>query len=181
MAYDLSQIDLLIVDRDETAWRGLLGGLGIRQPRFVPDARRAWAALAEAQAGSAKAVDILICRWELPHSEESKGAADVAAEGGTGLDLIRELRRGAASPAPFMPAILVTATITRERVREALDAGVNEILVLPLSAKSVEARLREIIERPRKFIRGGTYFGPDRRRTARADYPGPYRRQDDKR
>lgn len=182
MVYDLSQIDLLIVECDEglvAAWRDLLNGLGIRRLRFAPDVRRAWAVLTAA-AGDEPAVDVLIARWEMPRPEEGRGDDGYAPDAGTGLDLIRQLRRDPASPVPFMPAILVTATITRERVREALDAGVNEILVLPLSAKSVETRLRELIERPRKFLRGGEYFGPDRRRTVRPDYPGPYRRGSDR-
>lgn len=174
MVYDLSQIELLIVDQEDgmaATWRSLLKGFGINQPLLAPDAASAWNLLnARRLQGGAGRIDALICRWELPGAE-----GDMV----DGLDLVRRLRNDPVSPNPFLPAIIVTATITRERVREALDAGVNELLVLPLSAKSVETRLREVIEKPRKFVRGGGYFGPDRRRFTRPDYPGPFRRGED--
>jgi two-component system chemotaxis response regulator CheY len=168
MAYDLGRLSLLIVEPDEAmagTWRRLLTALKIRDVRFLPGAAQARTLLASA-AESQLTVDILICRWELP--------------GEDGLALVRQLRRDADSPTPFLPAIIVTNEITRERVAQALQAGVHEILVPPLTPKAVEARLREIVERPRKFIRSGDYFGPDRRRQVRAGYAGPFRRTDDR-
>lgn len=181
MPYDLSRLDLLLVEPDssmQATWRSLLNGLGIRRPLCVPGAAQAWVALAD-NAGdegsdgkiSRGKIDAMVCRWELPGPD---GEND-------GLALARRLRRDPASPNPFLPIILATATVTRERVRAALDAGVNEILVLPPSAKALETRLREIIERPRKFVRGEGYFGPDRRRQVRADHAGPFRRSEDRR
>jgi len=35
------------------------------------------------------------------------------------------------------------------------------------------------VERPRAFVRCGSYFGPDRRRHQNDDYPGPWRRKED--
>ena len=169
MPYDLSRLDLLVVEAEDSmaaSWRSLLGGLGIRDPLIVTSSTQAWAAMS--RPGSRP--DIIICRWELPGMEDAM----------SGLDLARRLRSDPDSPAPFLPLIIATATITRERVREALDAGVHEVLVLPLSAKALETRLREIVDKPRKFVRGGGYFGPDRRRFARPDYPGPYRRSEEK-
>jgi CheY-like chemotaxis protein len=167
MAYDLSRLQLLIVEADEAmqaTWRGLLAGFGIRRPAMLRSSREAWATLA---AGAVPKPDLLICRWELPG-------------GDSGLDLVSRLRHDPESPAPFLPAILVTASITRERVGQALGAGVHEILVLPLSAKALESRLREVVEKPRKFIRAPGYFGPDRRRLVRPDYAGPFRRKADR-
>jgi CheY-like chemotaxis protein len=165
MAYDLSRLQVLIVEADEAmqaTWRGLLAGFGIRNAVMLHGSREAWAALA----GEAKP-DLLVCRWELP-------------AGDSGLELVVRLRQDAGSPAPFLPAIIVTGSITRERVNRALAAGVHEILVLPLSAKALESRLREVIEKPRKFVRVPGYFGPDRRRSARPDYAGPFRRRGDR-
>lgn len=170
MSYDLSRLDVLVVEAEDSmaaTWRSLFDGLGIRNPTIVASCATAWAALAM-QTGARP--DIVICRWELPGAEDAM----------SGLDLVRRLRSDPASPSPFLPVIIATATITRERVREALDVGVHEVLVLPLSAKALETRLRETIDRPRKFVRGGGYFGPDRRRFTRPDYPGPYRRDDEK-
>lgn len=178
MPYDLSRLDLLLVEADssmQATWRSLFGSLGIRPPTCVPGIAQAWAALADrpAETSTGNKIDALICRWELP--------GPVGDGGDGGIALARRIRQDPASPNPFLPIIVATSTVTRERVRAALDAGVNEILVLPPSAKALEARLREIIERPRKFVRGENYFGPDRRRQVRGDYAGPFRRGDDKR
>lgn len=180
MPYDLSRLNLLLVESDssmQAIWRSLFNSLGIRRPACVPGIAQAWAALAdtptETAAGAGGKTDVLICRWELPGPDGDSGDGGIA--------LARRIRQDPASPNPFLPIIVATSTVTRERVREALDAGVNEILVLPPSAKTLEVRLREIIERPRKFVRGENYFGPDRRRQVRGDYAGPFRRGDDKR
>lgn len=167
MAYDLSRLQPMIVEADEAmqaTWRGLLAGFGIRRALLLRGSREAWTALSSADAARP---DLLICRWELPG-------------GDSGLDLVARLRQDPESPAPFLPAIIVTGRITRERVARALAAGVHEILVLPLSAKALESRLREVVEKPRKFIRAPGYFGPDRRRQVRPDYAGPFRRKADR-
>jgi CheY-like chemotaxis protein len=172
MPYDLNRLDLLVVEPDAdlgSTWRRLLATLRIKPPTIVPSTAQAWAMLRGVpQAGGVVGarVDALICRWEL--------------SGEDGLSLISRLRRDAESPSPFLPAIIVTGTVTRDRIRQALDAGVNEVLTLPLAPRAVETRLREMVERPRKFIRGGGYFGPDRRRQVKADYAGPFRRADDR-
>ena len=50
------------------------------------------------------------------------------------------------------------------RVLQARDAGVNEFVVKPISVKSLFSRIDSLINKPRKFIRTGHFFGPDRRR-----------------
>jgi two-component system chemotaxis response regulator CheY len=173
MPYDLNRLNLLIVEPDAdvaSTWRRLMATLRIKTPEIVPDTAQAWTLLKGVpQANGSVAglrVDAVIVRWELP--------------GDDGLNLITRLRRDPDSPAPFLPAVIVTGNVTRERIRRALDAGVNEVLALPLAPKAVETRLREMVERPRKFIRDGGYFGPDRRRQVRADYAGPFRRAADR-
>lgn len=173
MLYDLNRLELLVVEPDAdvaSTWRRLMSTLRVKSPQIVPSAAQAWALLKGApQVGGSVAgmrVDALIVRWELA--------------GEDGLDLVTRLRRDPDSPAPFLPTVIVTGMVTRERIRRALDAGVNEVLALPLAPKAVESRLRELIERPRKFIREGGYFGPDRRRQVRADYAGPFRRATDR-
>lgn len=168
MPYDLNRLSLLIVESDPAVtatWRRLLTTLKIRNARFVPGVAQAWTLLGGLPKDE-PGFDVVVCRWELA--------------GEDGLGLVRRLRRDGTSPQPFLPVMLVTQTVTRERVGQALQAGVHEILVLPLVPKAVETRLREIVERPRKFIRNDSYFGPDRRRQVRPGYAGPFRRVSDK-
>ena len=96
-----------------------------------------------------------------------------------GIDFTRLIRRSKDSPNQMCPIIMITGHSTLTRVHEARDAGVNEFLAKPLTAKGVIERINQVIEHPRPFVRTETYFGPDRRRRADPHYPGPWRRDSD--
>jgi DNA-binding response OmpR family regulator len=64
-------------------------------------------------------------------------------------------------------------------VEAARDAGVTEFIAKPITVQNLMSRLAEIVERPRPFVRCGTYFGPDRRRRKLENFVGPWRRKDD--
>ena len=74
---------------------------------------------------------------------------------------------------------MISGHTERYRVEAARDAGVTEFLAKPITAQNLFARIAEIVERPRAFVRCDAYFGPDRRRHQNADHPGPWRRKDD--
>jgi two-component system, chemotaxis family, chemotaxis protein CheY len=96
-----------------------------------------------------------------------------------GIDFVRLLRNSPDSPNQLAPVIMVTGHSTFARVNEARDAGVNEFLTKPLTARGVIERLHEAIEHPRPFVRSGDYFGPERRRRIDPTYKGPRRRAAD--
>jgi len=96
-----------------------------------------------------------------------------------GLDFVRLLRNSPDSPNAMVPVIMVTGHSTLKRVADARDAGVNEILTKPLTARGVIDRLYRVIDHPRSFVRTKDYFGPDRRRRNDPDYDGPRRRASD--
>ena len=80
---------------------------------------------------------------------------------------------------PALPVIMITGHSTMRRVAEARDAGVNEFLAKPLTARGVLERLNRIVEHPRPYIRTQDYCGPGRRRRADPGFNGPWRRQGD--
>jgi len=96
-----------------------------------------------------------------------------------GIDFVRLLRNSPDSPNPMVPVVMITGHSTVARVAEARDAGVNEFLVKPLTAKGVIERISQVVENPRPFVRTGDYFGPDRRRRADPNFEGPWRRSGD--
>ena len=104
---------------------------------------------------------------------------DLAMSPMDGLELTRHLRNDENSPNPFVPIIMITGHTERYRVEAARDAGVTEFLAKPITAHNLFARIGEIVERPRAFVRCDNYFGPDRRRHQNDDYTGPWRRKDD--
>jgi two-component system, chemotaxis family, chemotaxis protein CheY len=96
-----------------------------------------------------------------------------------GIDFVRLLRQSPDSPNQLAPVIMVTGHSTAALVGEARDAGVNEFLAKPLTARGVIERIHQVVENPRPFVRSDDYFGPDRRRRADPAYRGPKRRDTD--
>ena len=94
-----------------------------------------------------------------------------------GLEFVQMIRQPDSNLNPYVPIIMLSAHSERHRVLEARDAGVNDFLCKPISAKSLHQRISAILLNPRPFIRAASYFGPDRRRqTAAVAYRGPERR-----
>ena len=109
--------------------------------------------------------DIVLLDWVMP--------------GMSGLNLARCIRDTEKSPNPFLPIIILSGHTAIEHVRAARDAGINEFLAKPISAKTLLSRLQSIIEYPRPFIKTGVYFGPCRRRRRDTPYMGAERRTDE--
>ena len=93
-----------------------------------------------------------------------------------GVEFTRLVRNAKDSANIFLPIIMLTGYADRTRVIEARDAGVTELIVKPITAQAVIARLNSVIYHPRPFVRTESYFGPDRRRAANPEYKGPERR-----
>jgi CheY-like chemotaxis protein len=104
---------------------------------------------------------------------------DLAMKPMDGLQFTRYVRHDPQSPTPFVPIIMITGHTEKHRVEAARDAGVTELLAKPVTAGNLFARIAEIVERPRAFVRTDSYFGPDRRRHRTEGYSGPWRRAED--
>jgi len=83
--------------------------------------------------------------------------------GGNGLMLTRRLRAqgGLYSQCPI---VLMIEAPDATLVAAARDAGVNEIVVKPVSMEALILRLMHVLKAPRPFIRVTGFIGPDRRR-----------------
>lgn len=95
-----------------------------------------------------------------------------------GVEFTKMIRTNEDSPNPFLPIIMITGHSERSRVNAARDAGVNEFLVKPVTARSLMERLTLIVNKPRNFVKSKEYFGPDRRRRPDPNYSGSERRKD---
>jgi len=96
-----------------------------------------------------------------------------------GIALTRLVRNDPNSPNPYVPIVLMTGFGDKERVLEARDSGVTEFLAKPFNTRDLYTRMVQIIEKPRQFVRCGTFFGPDRRRNRKGNYTGEPRRKTD--
>ena len=81
-----------------------------------------------------------------------------------GLEFTRTIRHAHDVNNTFLPIIMISAYSEFWRIKQARDAGVNEFLVKPISAKTLFSRIRNVIENPRPFVHAPGFFGPDRRR-----------------
>ena len=160
MRFDLLKI-LLVDDNQHMRMllTEILRALGVRHVFEAMDGAEALQVLRETQ------MDIIM-------TDLTMGPLD-------GIDFVNLLRNSPDSPAPFAPVIMITGHSTLRRVAEARDAGVNEFLAKPVTARGVIHRINLLIEHPRPFIRCEGYFGPDRRRRAEPGFKGPYRRSGD--
>jgi len=87
-----------------------------------------------------------------------------------GIALTRQIR---AEPGERhrIPIIMVCVEADRSRIEEARDAGVNEFIKKPMSAKILEARINQTMDNPRGFVASQAYTGPDRRRHDAGERP----------
>jgi DNA-binding response OmpR family regulator len=154
------RLSALVLD-DSAHMRGLLrtilSGFSIRRIEEAGDVDRA---VAIAEGGG---IDVAL--------------VDLKLEGGTGFDFCRRIRFGPEGPLVRLPIIMVTAHSERTLVREAINAGVDEFLVKPVSAADVASKINAVFERRRAFIVSPNYIGPDRRRRNDPEYSGPRRRE----
>ena len=158
----LEHISALILD-DNAHMRGLvrviLTGFGVRRIEEAGDIAAAMQLIA---AGD---IDVAF--------------VDMKLAGQSGLEFCRTVRNAADSPNIYLPLIMITAYSERNRVLDAVNAGVDEFLVKPVRAVDVANRVNAIIERRRPFVKVDGYFGPDRRRRDDPRYKGPMRRAGD--
>ena len=93
----------------------------------------------------------------------------------SGIQMVKTMRKHENQLIRFMPVIMLTGYSERGRIVAARDSGINEYLLKPVSPKSLYSRIRAVIEQPRRFVKAGEYFGPDRRR-GEHDFDGPDKR-----
>lgn len=157
--YDLTMLKVLVVDDNShmrTLVRTILNALGIRGVTEAEDGSAAIKILKTTD------IDIAICDWQMAPMD--------------GITFTKLIRKSDESPNVYLPIIMLTGHTEMTRVVVARDAGVNEFLAKPVSAKNVYQRIKMILDHPRQFIRTKEYFGPDRRRRADPSYNGPERR-----
>ncbi|MBF0371859.1 MAG: response regulator [Alphaproteobacteria bacterium] len=145
--FDGRDVKVLVIEDNQHARlliRTVLQTLGVTTIREAKDGEDGLEVLKEFQA------DLVIADWKMEPMD--------------GLVFVERIRRGADSPNPYLPIIMVTGYSEARLVIEARDAGVNEFLAKPISAKALVGRIVSVLDKPRAFVRCEAYFGPDRRR-----------------
>lgn len=96
-----------------------------------------------------------------------------------GERLTRNLRRSNLS-CRRAPVIMITADATATTIKGARDCGVHEFLRKPFTSSDLFRRVENVALKPRDWVEGVSYVGPDRRRFNSGEYAGPQKRKVDK-
>jgi CheY-like chemotaxis protein len=149
--------------------------------------------IVDAQPASAKLLadllrDVCQCQiWTATGTARALEAAQIAepyivfVDHGPGMDgaaFTRTLRRSDLG-CRKVPVIMCSSEATAAVIIGARDAGAHEFLRRPFALKDLMRRLEAVAVRPRDWVEGIGYVGPDRRRFNSGDYAGPLRRRVD--
>jgi two-component system, chemotaxis family, chemotaxis protein CheY len=94
--------------------------------------------------------DIVLLDWEMP--------------GMNGAEFMRTVRAPATFSYPEVPIIMLTGHGERSRVVEAVQLGVHEFLLKPVSSTALLTRILSVLTKPRTIVQRGNYYGPEPRK-----------------
>ena len=146
-ARQFATIKVLVVDDEHymrKVVRTLLMSLGVRSISEAADGMSGLDLI------RTMAPDVIIVDWEMP--------------GLGGRDFVRMIRSPETFPYPDIPIIMLTGHGERSLVLEAMQCGIHEFLLKPVSSQALADRLTAVLNNPRKVVRKGDYYGPEPRK-----------------
>lgn len=149
-APELSDLTVMVVEDDQQMLEligALLARLGIDQVVKTTDGEQAKQRLLDDDEAP---IDLVI--------------SDLRMRPMSGGDLVGWIRNGEDTPNRYLPVILLTGHAELNRIIQLRDLGVNEVLTKPITINNLSRKILTVVERPRRFVDAGNYFGPDRRR-----------------
>ena len=93
-----------------------------------------------------------------------------------GNSVIRQIRRDRQALSRMIPLIVTSAYTEVQHVITSRDAGADQFLAKPFTAKLIYQHLKAVIEGQQSFVRSKAYFGPDPRRKVKPMPDGVERR-----
>jgi len=144
---DFREISTLIVDptgHSKGLLKGLLTTLEVGRVTAVNNTDEAFLALRR------EVFSVVFC-------DEFAGPADPFL-------FLKTLRRDLTTRDVTVPVVLVSAGADYPKILAARDAGMNGVVAKPVSAETIERKLRSLLLAPRVFVTAKAFVGPDRRR-----------------
>ncbi len=94
---------------------------------------------------------------------------DMNLDGDPSMEIVREIRAGDVGKNPFVVIMATAWKRSDEIIREAIDAGVDDLLIQPLSSDRVIDRIGYQVRARKQFVVTADYIGPDRRNDTQRD------------
>ncbi|MDE3015298.1 MAG: response regulator [Pseudomonadota bacterium] len=168
----LKNIHVMIVDNDQKIIAIIVRVLQCFGFRNIFEARDGFSAVETLRQHD---IDLIITDWELlplkqhdiydlPSNPVVRSDQWSPVMPKDGACFVKYIRLSKYSPNPFVPVIMVTGLGLRGHIEYARDAGVNEIILKPLTIENLCERISMVIDRPRCFVTSASYKGPCRRR-----------------
>lgn len=169
----LSKINLMVVNGDDkvaSMLRDVLLNMGFGTVTTATDGYEAIQMMRQVD------LDLIITDWEIEVKDRADQEYDEFSDIITPTDIwspippkngasfVQYLRSSRHSPNQYIPVIMLTSEAQRNRIQYARDAGVNEIMLKPVSAETLCFHIVQVIDHPREFITSKNYRGPCRRR-----------------
>ena len=162
-----SNLRFLIVEDNYPAGRlicDVLRAAGAKEAFTAPNGQCALELL------SFRRPDVIVTDWKMPVMD--------------GIEMSQIIRRAVITPDsmipdPRVPIVMLTGRHAMEDIVLARNVGINEFVIKPLSPASLLSRIETTLRRPRGFMTGAGYVGPDRRRKLELYYCGELRRIED--
>jgi two-component system chemotaxis response regulator CheY len=143
----MQRIKVLVVEDEpytRKVIRTLLTSIGVKHVIEASEGAEGLAAV------RANVPDIVLLDWDMPNVD--------------GAEFMRTVRSPATFPHPDVPVIMLTAHGEKSRVVQAVQLGVHEYLVKPVSSQALLARIVVVLAKPRPIVQVGTYYGPEPRK-----------------
>ncbi len=156
--YNLSTLSVLVADKNahmRRILRGILRELNIRMVTEAATPTDAHRFLAS------KPFDLAFIEW----------APDF-----DGNAVVRQVRRDPQSLSRMIPIVVTSAYTEVQHVVTSRDAGADQFLAKPFTAKMIYQHLKAVVESQQPFVRAKAYFGPSRRRKQKPPPDGWERR-----
>ena len=78
-------------------------------------------------------------------------------------EFIRDIRHGRIGANPYLVVTIVTWRPDGQMIKDFIDAGTDDVLVMPASTCFASGRVDQLIDHRREFVVTTRYIGPDRR------------------
>lgn len=145
-AHRLERVSILVADSDKqiaTIVRDVLKGFGFKKVFVAPDGAEALRVM------KTQPIDLAISEWNLDQVD--------------GISMLKYIRAANEIGFRYKPVIMLTARSEEADVLAARDAGVNEYVIKPFTARNLVDRIRLVIDYPKNFVWAPSFKGPDRR------------------
>ena len=145
-AKQFGDAEIILVEQKPEVLRAIRQELRDRGSRNVTGTR----SLNELQDRSAvELFDLMICNVDGEHQDF--------------VEFNQVIRQGQHGPNPYVVTIGVTEIATEENIKRVMAAGIDSILLKPLSLAAVLDRISALVRLRKSFVVSSDYIGPDRR------------------